>query len=353
MARPKTKAKVVKARAKTATAASAARELRKRCGFPEPYCRAAIRKHGDDVDGVLAILIAAGEVYGFNLNPQLVSDDMFLYAKQWELKRDIALHDGILAAYPPDSAEHRALKVKRQAIVDELKRLTPANGRRLREQRLRMAGIERRSRSIQRKAFHLKLPPFPPLKLDMHEWTGQDRLPAWKGTQSRRGEYTSRSSRRPSDGTVDIEIPRAEGDEDDENPTPPYPEQVAAYKHLKEHDHEIAQKVLEALLKDFRKMVKEGYFPEDDDEVPQIETVEEMRRHVGLGTLHVLDLAKAGHAYLGLELGCTWEEEHGAGVLLHKSRVVAVGQADVSFDSHAATRDGGKPLGSKKRTRKS
>jgi hypothetical protein len=55
-------------------------------------------------------------------------------------------------------------------------------------------------------------------------------------------------------------------------------------------------------------------------------------------------VAKAGHAYVGLELGCTWDEEHGAGVLLHKGRVVEVGQADTSFDDHAAVKDGGTRL---------
>lgn len=186
----------------------------------------------------------------------------------------------------------------------------------------------------------------------MHEWTGRDRLAAWKGTQARGGPYTSRSSRRPSDGSVEIQIPRAAGDDDDENPIPPAPEQVAAYRHLKDRDKQIMVNVLEALLKDFRKLLKEGYFPENEDEndetVPRIDTIKDLRRHVGLGTLHVLDLAKGGYAYFGLELGCTWDEEHGAGVLLHKSRVVAVGQADVSFDTHRAKRDGGRPLAKKR-----
>lgn len=34
---------------------------------------------------------------------------------------------------------------------------------------------------------------------------------------------------------------------------------------------------------------------------------------------------------MGFELDCNWDEEHGLGVLMHKNRVVKVGQADVSF----------------------
>ncbi len=66
-----------------------------------------------------------------------------------------------------------------------------------------------------------------------------------------------------------------------------------------------------------------------------------MRKNVGLGTLHMFGIAKKGVAYFGLELGCTWDEEHGAGVVLHKCRVVAVGQADTSFDTSRAIADGG------------
>ncbi len=43
-------------------------------------------------------------------------------------------------------------------------------------------------------------------------------------------------------------------------------------------------------------------------------------------------------------MGCTWDEEHGVGVLTHKGRVVKLGQADTAFDSHAAKKDGGKPI---------
>ena len=55
-------------------------------------------------------------------------------------------------------------------------------------------------------------------------------------------------------------------------------------------------------------------------------------------------IAKDGFAYIGLELGCTWDEEHGAGVLLHCGRIVDIGQADMSFNSHAAIADGGVEL---------
>jgi len=63
---------------------------------------------------------------------------------------------------------------------------------------------------------------------------------------------------------------------------------------------------------------------------------------MGLVAIHVLGVAKGGVAYVGLELGCDWDEEHGAGLMLHKARIVKVGGADTSFLEWIAERDGGK-----------
>jgi hypothetical protein len=204
------------------------------------------------------------------------------------------------------------------------------------------AQTRRRSAWLKANPFTLKLPPLPPLKREMHEWTGKDVLTAWAGTQERHGAYTSRSSKRPSKGSVMIQIPRL-GD-DDANPRPPAPQQVAAYAYLKENQAQVTDAIMKALLADYKKLRKRWLKHDPDLDLPEIETADQMRKNVGLGTLHMHGTAKAGHAYVGLELGCTWDEEHGAGVLLHKGRVVAVGQADTSFDDHAAAKDGGKPL---------
>jgi hypothetical protein len=36
-------------------------------------------------------------------------------------------------------------------------------------------------------------------------------------------------------------------------------------------------------------------------------------------------------SYVGLEFGCSWDKEHGFGVMLHGSRVFDIGSADTSF----------------------
>ena len=150
------------------------------------------------------------------------------------------------------------------------------------------------------------------------------------------------SSNKPSKGTVRIQIQRI-GD-DDKNPRPPAKEQVAAYAYLKEHEVEVTQTIMEALLKYYTDLRKRWLKKQPDLDLPDIQTVAQMRKNVGLGTLHMHETAKDGVAYYGLEMGCTWDEEHAAGVVMHKGRVVEVGAADTSFAEWVGTNDGGKEI---------
>jgi hypothetical protein len=78
--------------------------------------------------------------------------------------------------------------------------------------------------------------------------------------------------------------------------------------------------------------------------MPPIGTIEELRKAIGLGTVHILNIAKGGIAYVGLEFGCEWDSEHGMGVMLHRDRILEIGQADSSFNGHLARKDGGEHL---------
>jgi hypothetical protein len=63
---------------------------------------------------------------------------------------------------------------------------------------------------------------------------------------------------------------------------------------------------------------------------------------------------REGHAYFGLILGCTWDDEHGLGAMLHRTRVIDLGGADTAVLAWIAERDarGGASKGAKKKTAK-
>lgn len=192
-----------------------------------------------------------------------------------------------------------------------------------------------------------KFPPFPPMEAVAGDWEGQDVFPSWAGFQERGGPYTSQNSDEPSTGraSVNVHCPYESG-----KTHPPSPEQVKAYQYLKDHEAEVTQAICKAILKRYPGWREDyGYegddTGEDDDAyMPPVKTIDDLRNLIGLGIVHVMDVAKAGHAYVGFELGCTWDEEHGCGVMTHKSRVIEAAQADTAFDQYACEDDGGKPI---------
>lgn len=75
--------------------------------------------------------------------------------------------------------------------------------------------------------------------------------------------------------------------------------------------------------------------------MPDVSSGEDFRRLIGLHIVHVHQLLKEGIPYIGFEFGCTWDGEHGLGILMHGTRVVEVGDADTAFTLWIAEEDAG------------
>jgi hypothetical protein len=356
-----------------ADAKSAVKELQDKCGLPAKECQAALRAHGGAVDAALGALIDAGKVKADCLDPETVSAELFERAARRDkvsfFEQMMDPSQGLLGmigktmkqAKAPTKHQKEAAEAIAQFTKDmfggktaeefvdqevaerhaEVKKrgYTPMPDG---EQARLRASVHRRHEALKKKPVTLKLKPFPPLKLALSEWRGEDVLAAWKGTQERHGGYNSLSSAKPSKGTLKLVIPRL--DDNDQKPRPPAKEQVAAYAYLKDNQDEVTDAIMHALLDYYTKLRKDWLKDNPKLKLPVIDTVEQMRKNVGLGTLYMQSVAKKGVAYIGLEMGCTWDEEHGVGVMMYKDRVLSVGQAEEAFATWLGTEDGGKAL---------
>lgn len=191
----------------------------------------------------------------------------------------------------------------------------------------------------------LDVPPFPPLKWDGYGWEGNITLPSWAGFQTRTGAYGSRSSKKASDGATQLRV----AVEDKKAQTPPTAEQVKAMHHLLGNEAAVASAVLQSLFEMYpeeKAKYEDAYDEEEGATLPAISDPSGLRTLTGLSNVHVLYVKKGDAAYIGFEFGCAWNQEHGAGVMTHLGRVVAVGHADHSFLEWIAEDD------AKKRKRK-
>ncbi len=99
------------------------------------------------------------------------------------------------------------------------------------------------------------------------------------------------------------------------------PGRVSAYARFVDDQAGVAAAVAEALVRAAPRL--SAVYP-----FPTLRSVAEVKEHVGLHCVHVRPDRR-----VGLELGCSWDPEHGLGVLLSGKRVVALGSAEVAFEA--------------------
>jgi hypothetical protein len=334
-----------------AISAALIRELRGWVDFDAETLLEALQAGDGDLEKAVVHLIDEGTVVELrSLNARAAPERLFVRALRSVLERELREARVILdflKGLPQEAATRRTIERKARELKD------PKTFRGLREQVARgqknftPEAIEASVGTAQAKAKAkkssgpavVKMPPLPKLKYDVGEWTGTDTFKAWAGF---------RAGGRASSGRLDVTVVREMGDDDDED-APPAAEQVAAYKHFRQNERAIREAVLKAVFAEFTKLKRRGAFDDiDEDEgaadLARVKTAADLKRVIEPQSVGVLDHAKAGQAFIGLGFACTWDDEHGLGVLLHKSRVVKVGDAEVAFNEHGAKRDGGKRI---------
>lgn len=158
-------------------------------------------------------------------------------------------------------------------------------------------------------------------------WEAELRLPSWADYQSRLGEYGSKDKREPSDGSVVlIFAPEGRGIE------PLKEQEMRLVKWFEQNESIVSEQVKLALIRwcspDSQERTSRFDF---DDDFPAIATEDDLKRNVGLYAVNIHQVNSDGVPYLGYEFGCEWDDEHGAGVLMHGTKVVSVGLADTAF----------------------
>jgi len=170
-------------------------------------------------------------------------------------------------------------------------------------------------------------------------WTATVTLPSWRGFQSRTGAYGARDSAVSSDGRVQIVFaPEGRGSEPLTEP------ELSAVRWVMEHEASLASALLLSLLKEYPSL-QEQYSGEIEAELmPDVQSVDDFRALIGLSSVNVHQVQKDGVPYVGFEFGCTWDEEHGLGVLMHGTRTVEIGGADTAITLWIAEKDAKKPI---------
>lgn len=170
----------------------------------------------------------------------------------------------------------------------------------------------------------------PQFRREKYFWVAEIRLPAFAGYRKTRTPRRSLDDAR-SDGSVTLFV------EPSDNVTSPLSsEQNAALRFLVSHQDQISLQIANALFERYP-AIREDYleFTEEDEEaevLPSIATPEGLKDLIGLANVHLLLDHVDAMSYVGFEFGCTWDVERGLGVMTHGGRIIAIGQAQNSFE---------------------
>lgn len=174
------------------------------------------------------------------------------------------------------------------------------------------------------------LPTFPEFKWDDYFWVTAAKLPAWAGYQIRNGPYSSVSANGRSDGIVQILFaPEGRGEEPLTN------QEIGLVKWVIDHQASVHDAMLERLFEEYPAMREQSleWFGKDEAKkvLPKIRFPNQLKDIVGISSINVHQIEQDGRPFIGVELGCTWEAEHGVGILLHGDKPLEIAGADTAI----------------------
>ncbi len=161
-------------------------------------------------------------------------------------------------------------------------------------------------------------------------------LVSWKGFE-RKSEYNATYRENEYYKRIALSIG---GDEVLESPVVTK-EHLAAYEYVLTHQEKIKDNIINALYTVYPSLQEEYCYDEEDTKelMPAVDNPESFKRLIELSSVHILNVNKDGVAYIGFSFMCTWDDEHGFGVMTHKDRIIEIGGADTAFLTWIAKKD--------------
>ena len=149
-------------------------------------------------------------------------------------------------------------------------------------------------------------------------WAGHMLLPSW-----------SSLIKRP-DNKVQVDVmhkgyPLVDG--------PPSPPHLQAFEWLMRNGAAMMQAVLDAILAEYPGLqARYNYSPEEAAVVmPTLREAKDLTPLIELMKVYVYEVIDDEGPHIGFLLGCTSDEEHSLGIMMHGFRLLLIGEADCAF----------------------
>ncbi|WP_437187452.1 DUF6985 domain-containing protein [Planctomicrobium sp. SH668] len=176
----------------------------------------------------------------------------------------------------------------------------------------------------------MDLPTFPEFHWDGYSWVTSVRLPAWAGYRNSSQSNGIANSNTTSNGIVEIVFaPEGRGS------NPLSKNEIDLVKWLVDNQAIVHKAMLQKLYEAYP-AIREQFldsFDEDDAKrlLPKIRSPNRLKSLMDVPSINVHQIMESGKPFLGVALECTWDAEHGVGILLHGETPLEIGGADTAI----------------------
>lgn len=174
-------------------------------------------------------------------------------------------------------------------------------------------------------------------KFEEFFWVAETRLDVWAGFRGKDAWHRKIGTNNNAGEVEIIFAPEARGEE------PLSTRELELIQVFIDTHVEQAAAVLSGLFDGYEEIQKDfedknfgdPYWPRP----PAISKKDDLRSIIQLETIHIHQIESFGAFYVGYELYCPWDEEHGLGILIHKDRVIEIGDSDSANSLSIVERD--------------
>lgn len=173
----------------------------------------------------------------------------------------------------------------------------------------------------------------------LSQWEGVVSIPGLRGCRIRWDYDGTELPDDPSDSLHQGRFPliihpnRSDSASEHMDVSGPYSEQANAYNFLIENESTMANMLLSRIAAYFVEYWAD-YFRHDgadDSLVQRVSTPHGIQDTLHVNHVMIHNKSLDDCAYVGFGFNCSWEQEHGVGLLFHRDRIVDIGDEDTSF----------------------
>jgi hypothetical protein len=128
---------------------------------------------------------------------------------------------------------------------------------------------------------------------------------------------------------------------DFESYSKPRKKHLNGINYLKNNQVQILENILNALLEKYPSLQEMYDYSEEDkkDFMPNLSDIKGFADLLTLSTFYVTSVYKDDIPYIGFLFSCSWDSEHGLGIMTHKDKIIEIDGADIAFDIYIAKED--------------